>query len=182
MSTNTLMTADQLLKLPRDGVRRELVKGVLVEMSPSGFDHGTIALTLATLLNVHVRAGRLGKVAGTDTGFRLQRDPDTVRAPDVAFVAKDRLPSSEESAKFPSLAPDLVAEVVSPSDRSSEVEAKVQEYLDVGVRLVWIVHPKTRTVTEYRSRDEVRVLTENDHLDGFDVVPGFQAPIKDLFD
>ena len=182
MIAKTLITADELLMMPRDGRRRELVRGELIDMSPTNYDHGMIAIRLASLLDSFARPRQLGHVLGTDSGFLLEKDPDTVRAPDVAFVRADRVPSPEERRRFPALAPDLVAEVVSPSDRSAEIESKVHDYLNAGVRLIWVLYPSTRTVTEYRSRDQIRVLTETDHLDGQDVIPGFSVRVAELFE
>jgi Uma2 family endonuclease len=168
--------------MPRDGLRRELVKGVLVEMSSGGFDHSVVAINLVLTLGPYVKSRNLGKIVGMNAGFRLERDPDTVRAPDVAFIRKDRLPTGPDRTRFPLLAPDLVAEVVSPSDRREDIEAQAIEYLDAGVRLVWVVQPATQTVTEYRSRRQIRVLTAADPLDGHDVVPGFRAIVRALFE
>ena len=117
------MTAEQLMDLPDDGLRRELVDGELRETAPAGFDHGRVALNVGALLREHVRRERLGVVVAAETGFLISRDPDTVRAPDVAFVAAHRLPPAEDRERFADLAPDLVVEVVSPSERAARVVA-----------------------------------------------------------
>jgi Uma2 family endonuclease len=176
-----LMTAEELLALPDDGMRHELARGELITMTPAGFEHGEVALALGGVLRVYVLEKGLGKVVAAETGFRLATDPDTVRAPDVAYVAQARIPEGGSPKGFFSGAPDLAAEVVSPNDSADEVQAKVTDYLAAGARLVWVVHPKTKTVTEYKSLDEVRVLTEDDSLDGGDVVPGFSMKVRDLF-
>jgi Uma2 family endonuclease len=123
----------------------------------------------------------LGFTFGAETDFRISRNPDTVRAPDVAFVAKGRLPGESLPSTFPDLAPDLIAEVVSPPDAATEVREQVQEWLEAGVRLVWIVWPSNRSVTEYRPPRKVRELAEADHLDGLDVLPGFSCPVRHIF-
>jgi len=111
----------------------------------------------------------------------LSQTRRTVRAPDVAFVARGRFADERPLRQFPELAPDLVVEVVSPSDTAAEVEEKVQLWLDAGVRLVLVVYPSTRSVSAYRSRTDVRLLTEADLLDAGDVLPGFSCPVRDLF-
>lgn len=176
-----VVTADELLALPDDGQRHELVRGRLRTMTPAGARHGQIALTLGGILRKHIVDNDLGVVVAAETGFRLESDPDTVRAPDAAFVSQTRIPEGGVPDGFWPGAPDLAGEVVSPGDSSEEVQAKVTDYLAAGTRLVWVVHPKTRTVTEYRSLDEVRVLREEDTLDGADVVPGFSVAVRDLF-
>lgn len=177
----TLVTAEELLRLPGRGRRYELVKGELRSMPPAGGEHGVVAGEFLGRIREHVRAHRLGLVFAAETGFRLARDPDTVRAPDVAFVAAGRLPGDRPPATFPELAPDLVVEVVSPFDTASEVEEKVLEWLRAGARLVWLAYPSTRTVGVYRALDSIRLLTQDDRLDGEDVLPGFSCPVSELF-
>jgi Uma2 family endonuclease len=175
------MTADELLRLPDDNMRHELVKGELRTMAPGGAEHGFVEGELLGVVREYVRARKLGFTFAAETGFRISRNPDTVRAPDVAFVARGRLPGDRLPPTFPDLAPDLVAEVVSPSDTAAEVREKVQEWLQAGARLVWVVRPSNRSVTEYRSPTEVRELGETDELDGFDVLPGFTCPVRAIF-
>lgn len=174
------MTADELLAMPDDGIRRELVAGELREMTPAGRKHGRIAINVSTPLDQHVRASGLGEVYAAETGFRLSRDPDTVRAPDVSFVRRARLGGGDETAFFDG-APDLAVEVISPSDRYSDVLEKVWDYVDAGTPLVVVVDPPARSITVYRSRTDVAVLTEDDVLDGGDVVPGWRLPVRDVF-
>lgn len=174
------MTADELLAMPNDGIRRELVQGEIREMTPAGRKHGRIAINVSTPLDQHVRANALGEVYAAETGFRLSRDPDTVRAPDVSFVRRVRLGGGDEAAFFEG-APDLAVEVTSPSDRYSAVLEKVWDYVDAGTSLVVVVDPPQRSITVYRSRTDVAVLTEDDVLDGGDVVPGWRLPVRDVF-
>jgi Uma2 family endonuclease len=172
------MTAEELFELPDDGMRHELVEGELRTMTPAGFEHGRVALRLGAQILRHVEAQSLGAVLAAETGFVLRRDPDTVRAPDVAFVAADRLPVTGRG--FAELAPDLVVEVVSPSDRASEVAAKAAMWLDAGVRLVWVVDPQARLAAVHHPGGLVTVLREDGVLDGEDVLPGFRLPLAPL--
>ena len=179
MSTD-VATADQLLAMSDDGWRYELVRGELRRMAPAGFEHGAIGMRLVTRLGTHVEANGLGVVLGPDTGFSIASDPDTVRAPDVSFVRRDRIPEEGLPKGYWPGAPDLAVEVISPGDTYSEVESKVEEWLDAGTRLVVVLNPPSRTATAYRSRAEVIRLLEADHLDLGDVVPGFTCPVADL--
>ena len=142
-----LFSAEDLLHLPTNGRRLELVKGKIYEMAPAGGRHGGVANTIGTLLGTHVRNHKLGVVFAAETGFILSRAPDTVRAPDAAFVSADRLPSDGLPDGFLELAPDLVVEVVSPNDRPSEVREKVAEWLEAGTRMVIVLYPSTQTAT-----------------------------------
>jgi Uma2 family endonuclease len=172
------MSADELLAMPEDGIRRELVEGELREMSPAGGDHGEVGMRLTWRLAQHVESGGLGVSYTSDTGFRLARDPDTVRCPDVSFVSQARYVPTKGVVEG---APDLAVEIVSPTDRYDEVLDKVHDYLNAGTRMVVVVHPPKRTVTVYRPRGEISVLTENDVLEGGDVVPGWSVPLHLIF-
>jgi Uma2 family endonuclease len=176
-----LMTADELWRLPDDGMRHELIRGELTTMPPSGAEHGGTTVNLATPLDQHARSHDLGRVLAAETGFVLARDPDTVRAADVAFVEKGRIPRGGLPREFFPGAPNLAVEVVSPSDTLVEVQEKVEEWLTAGAQMVWVVNPRNRTVTVYRSPTKPIVLTANDELDGQDVVPGFRIRVSELF-
>jgi Uma2 family endonuclease len=175
------MTAEELIELPSDDYKYELVEGELIRMAPTGGEHGVLTVRLGRLLDEYIEAHDLGIVCGAETGFVLRRTPDTVRAPDVSFVAKERIPTTGVPKTYWPFAPDLAVEVVSPSDRFDEVQTKVAEYLTAGTRLVWVVDPATRTVFVYRSPRNVRALGEEDEIEGEDVVPGFRCPIKQMF-
>jgi Uma2 family endonuclease len=175
------MTADQLLRLLPDGRRYELVEGELKVMTPASPRHGRIANTVAFLLTQHVRHHDLGIVYASKTGFLLRSDPDTVRAADAAFVARRRMPPEGEPEGYWAIAPDLVVEVVSPSDSASEVQSKVADWLEAGCQLVWVVYPDTQTVTEYHSLAEIRVLTASQSLEGGDTLPGFACLVGEIF-
>jgi Uma2 family endonuclease len=182
MSTATeLLTADDLLRQPHDGYRYELVKGELIKMPPAGNIHGKRTMRLGWRLAHHVEANDLGVVFAAETGFRLAADPDTVRAPDVAFVTKTRIEEIGEFEGFWPGAPDLAVEVISPGDSYTEVEQKVEEFLNAGARAVWVVDPRRRTITVYRSSVDITILTENDMLDGGDIIPGFICRVAEVF-
>ena len=186
LSEGKPLSLEEFEKLPDGDERRELVRGCLVREPPAGFEHGRLAARIAHLLLRHIQEtsaeGRGGAVLGAETGFVLSRDPPTVRAPDVAFVSEERLPPRGERSGFAPLPPDLAVEIVSPSNRASEVLEKVLDYLQAGCRSVWIVDPRARAVTVYRSRTEMRLLTEGEALDGGEVLPGFRVRISDLFE
>jgi Uma2 family endonuclease len=167
--------------MPDDGFRYELVRGELRKMTPAGHQHGRIAINVTTPLDQHVRANNLGIVYAAETGFKLASDPDHVRAPDVAFVRRDRVEAVGDVEGFWPGAPDLVVEVISPSDTYAEVEEKIFDWLDAGTLLAIVVNPRQRTVTVYRSRAAITVLTEDDALDGGEVVPAWTLPVHEIF-
>lgn len=175
------VTAVELLRLPGDDHRYELVRGEVRQMTPAGYQHGVLAAHIAALLDAHVRAHGLGSVTGAETGFQMASDPDTVRAPDAAFVTRERIePTGLVEGFFPG-APDLAVEVLSPSDSYTEVEDKALAWLAAGSRMVLVVDPRRRSVTVYRSPAAIRVLAGEEAIDGDDVVPGWQAPLAELF-
>lgn len=180
MTTRTAVTADELLRMPSDGLRRELVSGELRTMPPAGFEHGAVSVESAAAVRDYVREHRLGRVVGAETGFRIGRDPDTVRAPDVAFVRADRLPPRSQWGRFLDLAPDLAVEVVSPSDRMPDVGQKAQEWLAAGTQVVWVLLPELQAVDVHTSDGTIR-LGPGDLLDGGAVLPGFAVTVADLF-
>ena len=182
MSTTTqLMTADELLKLPRGRFRYRLVKGELITMSPAGSEHGAIVVNLTVLLGQHVKANKLGIVFGAETGFIIEENPDTVLAPDVAFISREHIPESGIPKKYWPGAPDLAVEVLSPGDTTREVEKKVDQWLSAGARLVWTVNPKRKSVAVHRASDDASSFSETDELDGEDVVPGFRCRVSEIF-
>lgn len=174
-----LMTADELFALGDTG-RCELIYGELVKMSPSGFDHGRIAATIASLLRQHVQPRKSGYVLGAETGFLLERNPDLLRAPDVAFVRAERVTGSVPTKYFDG-APDLAVEIVSPSDPWPEVEAKVETWLSHGTSSVWVVDPRSRRISHYRPDGSVVRLAQHEELRD-DVLPGFAVAVVTVFE
>ena len=167
--------------MPADDFRYELVRGELRRMSPAGNKHGRIAMKVATPLDTHVSANKLGAVYAAETGFLISSHPDTVRAPDVAFVSQRRLDEAGDVEGYWPGAPDLVVEVISPGDKYTEVEEKVLEWLESGALMVVVVNPRKRAVTVYRSLTDIVVLTGDDTLDGGNVVPSWTMAVADIF-
>jgi Uma2 family endonuclease len=174
-----LLTADDLSRLNIQDKRTELVRGRLVVREPAGFRHGVVALEIARRLSDFVTSRSLGVVVAAETGFTLFRDPDTVRAPDAAFVRADRVPQPLPRG-YAAFAPDFVVEVLSPDDRAGEVLAKVGDWLDAGVRLVWVLDPDRRVARVYRSDGSEAMIAAENTLDGEDVLPGFTCRLSDL--
>lgn len=179
--TDRQVTADELFHLPGDGFRYELVGGELRKMTPAGFSHGAIVTNVTLPLAQHVKAHALGVVCGAETGFRIGNNPDTVLAPDVAFVRRDRLPASGLPAGYWPGAPDVAVEVLSPSDTVFEVDAKVAAWLQAGTAAVWTVNTQRHVVTIHRAGSASRTLSESDTLTGDDIIAGFQMPVADVF-
>ncbi len=150
-------------------------------MSPAGSLHGTLALRIGAYIQIFIDENDLGYAFAAETGFVLETSPDTVRAPDVSFVRTERLPAEGLPKSYFPGAPDLAVEVVSPYDRASEVQEKVQEWLRHGTLLVWVVEPESQTVIVYRSDGSATVLQKGGELDGEDVLPGFSYSLDRLF-
>lgn len=174
-------TEEDVLLRP-DGEKRlfELVDGVLVE-KPMGYYESRLAAILIYLLERYLEGRDLGVVSAPDATMRLR--PKLVRLPDVAFVSWERFPNRRLPAeRVPAVVPDLAVEVISEGNTEAEMELKLDEYFGTGVRLVWYLYPETRTVRVYTSRTDVRELTEDDTLDGGEVLPGFQFPVREWFE
>ena len=176
-----LMTAEELLTLDLPGKSTELVRGKLLVREPPSTYHGRVQATLNVFVGSYVRAQALGAVFGQDTGFKIRSDPDTVRAPDLAFVRRDR---AEQIGRrgYAALAPDLVAEILSLDDRPGEALTKVGEWLDAGVILVWVIDPDRRTASVYRLDGTVSTVAADGALDGELVLAGFSCRIAELFE
>ena len=174
------ITADELLRMPReDGIRYELIRGVLVPKMPTGRPHSEAVLRTGSLLTVYSDANEYGIAYAGEPGYRLERDPDTVRAPDVAWFAPGHLPEGIQG--YPELAPDLAVEVKSPSNSNPEMAAKAVMWLSYGSQQVWVEDPEQTTVTIYRSGVTPVTLSDDDILDGGDLLPGFTTPVWRLF-
>lgn len=178
-----LLTADEFLRLCEQRViKGELVKGVIQETVSAGGEHGEVAAGMTGELRSHVRPRRLGRVATSDVGVRLERDPDTVREPDVAYFSAETLPLDVKVRGFYEVVPDLIVEIVSPGDSPSYVAERVAMWLGHGVRLVWVVYPLSRTVAAHSSAGPTLIYTEDDELDGGAVLPEFRCAVRDILD
>ena len=179
MTPPALQTAEDLLRFREPGKTAELVRGVLIVREPPGTSHGVRSARLLHRVRDHVERHGLGEVIAQDTGFKIGRDPDTVRAPDVAFVARDRLSQIPEEG-YAEIAPDWVAEILSPGDRPGEVLEKVGQWLSAGVRLVWVLVPAGPEARVYRVHGSVSTVGPDEELDGEDVLPGFRCSLRDI--
>lgn len=179
VSTSSLVTAAELEHLYLPNKQVELVRGRLIVREPPGTWHGAVSATLVRLLGTFVVEQRLGAVFAQDTGFKIASDPDTVRGPDVGFVRADQLDRIARRG-YAELAPDLVAEVLSPDDRPAEVLTKVADWLGAGTRLVWVIDPQRSEARVHRADGTVSVLAQDGVLDGEDVAPGFVCGLRDV--
>jgi Uma2 family endonuclease len=174
-----ILTADDLLSLPGDR-RCELIAGEIVDMPPPGFQHGRIINRISNILTNFSEPRRLGIVLGAETGFRLRRNPDTVRGIDIAFVKQERIGDPNNPRYFEG-APDLAVEVLSPSDTVTMMDHKVADLLDAGATAVWVVNPDRRTVTVYNAGRQPVVFTADQTIDAGDAVPGFSSAVSAFF-
>lgn len=174
-----LITGDELFEMGDIGPC-ELVEGRIVPMSPSGGEHGVITFLIGSVLTQFVRARKLGWILGGETGVYTRRNPDTVRGMDVAFLSKQRAPQGP-GKKYLTIAPELVVEVISPSNRWSEIRQKIDEYFSIGVERVWVVEPDERSVLVYRAANSFEKLNVDDTLSGEGLLSDFVLPIADLF-
>ena len=177
-----LLTAEDLLRLSSQGVKGELIRGVLCETVATGEEHGHIAGIFITFLNIHIRPRKLGRTGGTDVGVLIRRKPDTVREPDVYYVSAERLPLEVRVQGYLEVVPELVVEIVSPSDSEQAVNEKTTMWLDHGVSMVLEVRPALRAVMVYRPGVPSATLTGDDVLDCGDVLPGFTMPLREIFE
>ena len=181
MTTNThLMTAEDLIALPRGQHRYELVKGELLTMSPAGEEHGSITGRVTVLLGSYILQNKLGLIYCAETGFKLESDPDTVLAPDISFISRERVGALSESYRYGP--PDLVVEVKSPGDSEYKIESKCKRWLSFGVKAVWLIDPKKRTVKILLQSGERTVLTELNEIVDDSVVTGFRLNVSEIFD
>ena len=176
------LTADDLLRLYSEGVRGELIRGELCQTMPTGHEHGKIVANLTVLLGMFIKPRKLGELTASDAGVWLERDPDTVREPDIAYFSAEKMPPGVRVTGYAEVTPDLVVEVASPSDSLREVNDKALMWLSYGVRLVWVVNPDSRSVDVYRAGRAASTLTENDSLEGLDALPGFTCAVSEVFD
>ena len=179
MSSPRPMTAEELLHLNLPNKRTELVRGVLVVREPAGYTHGRVAANIMGKLSAHLDRTPTGQLFAAETGFRLTRGPDTVRAPELAYVRNERL-LDPATRGFPDLAPDLVVEVLSPGDRPGEVLGKVADWLSAGTPLVWVIDAERRSARVYRADGSETLIGAQDSLDGESVMPGFSCPLASI--
>jgi Uma2 family endonuclease len=179
MRRSAALTAAELERLNLPNKRTELVRGQLVVREPAGGSHGLVAARLLIAIGQHVNAAKLGEVFAAKTGFTLFRHPDTVRAPDVAFMRRERMPDPLPRGYW-TMAPDLAVEVLSPDDRPGELRDKIADWLNAGSSLVWIVDPRRRIARVHRADDSTALVTEDEALDGESMLPGFLLPLKDV--
>ncbi|MEI8194503.1 MAG: Uma2 family endonuclease [Phycisphaerae bacterium] len=177
-----LLTIEDVWKMPDNGGHIELICGELHPMSPANSLHGKLAMTLGAAIHQFARGNALGVVVSAETGFIITRNPDTLLAPDAAFIRRDRIPADGLSDKFFDGPPDLAVEIMSPHDSWQEVEHKTDLYINAGTRLVWIVNPKAKSVTVYQPGGQIKLLRAPDALSGEDVLPGFTLPIAEIFE
>jgi Uma2 family endonuclease len=171
---------EELLAMPRDGCKREIVHGELVMMSPAGWDHGGVIGFLFGELAHFVHSRRLGRVLDPQTGFRLATGD--LFCPDMSFVTADRVAQqrARKSAFFLG-APDLFVEVLSPSDTVENLHEKLEQFFNEGARLAWVINPKKKCVYVYRAPHSFQTLQQADSLVGEEVIPGFTLPVSNLF-
>jgi Uma2 family endonuclease len=177
-----LLTANDLLALHSKGVKGELIRGVLCETVSTSGKHGEIVSNFIIGLGVFVKPRKLGRIFGSDAGVRLERNPDTVREPDVGFISAERLPLDVEANSYYEVAPELVVEIASPNDTRREVNDKALMWLHYGVALVWVAYPDTRTIDVHQTGATAVTLAEGDTLDGGTVLPGFTLPVREVFE
>ena len=176
------VTAEELLEMNSRGIKGELIQGVLSQVMAAGGQHGEIAMVLGAAMLAVVRPNRLGRVTGTDSGVLLDLENHVVREPDIAFFSAGKLPPGEVVAGYYQVVPDLVVEIASPGDTNAEVNDKCRMWISYGVSMVWELHPQWRSVSMHRASQSIVILTEDDTLDGGDVLPGFSIPVRDIFD
>ena len=174
------VTAEQLESLHLPDASAELVRGQLLVREPPSTRHGRVQANLQYHVTVYVRRTNAGYVFGQDTGFKLRSNPDTVRGPDLAFVSSDREADLPDRG-FAELAPDLIAEILSPGDRPGEMLSRVGDFLEAGTKLVWVIDPERREATVYRSDGSVGHVGPDGDFDGEPILPGFLCPLAEIF-
>ena len=180
--TQSLLTAEDLLAMPHGEGRYELVCGELLTMSPASFEHGLITMELAASLQTFVKKNKLGRVFAAETGFLIQQNPDTVRAPDIAFVTTQKFSRSARKTGYWPGVPDLAVEVVSPNDLWTNVQSKALMWIEAGTSLVWIVDPRQKQITVFESLDKITAFKSDQTLKAPDLLPGFSLLVGEIFE
>ena len=181
-TTLPMLTAVQLEEMPDDGFRYDLLRGELLQMSPAGREHGKLAGRFFRLLSNFIDEHDLGETYASETGFLLETDPDTVLAPDVSYVSRERVPAIANVKGYIPLAPDLAVEVISPSDRYTKVDEKLETWLDAGTRVVIVLNPRKSVARVYRPQTEMQTYTVDQSLELPDILPGWSVKLSTLFD
>ena len=176
------MTADELIRLPRGQFRYELINGELKTMSPSGHTHGRVTMRLSAPLAQFVWDNKLGEVYGAETGFKLTSNPDTVLAPDIAFISVERFKKGSQVKGYWPGPPDLAVEVLSPAESERKVKIKIGQWFEFGTQEVWIVDPRKATVVVYRSPSDSTTFSKSESLKGGEILPGFSIELTRLFE
>ena len=175
------VTAEELLEMHASGKRGELIRGVFCPTMSATAKHGVIVANLIIALGAAVKPDGLGRIMGSDSGVKIESDPDTVREPDVAFFSRERWPLDRDMPGYAEVSPDIVAEIYSPSDSVREINDKARMWLDTGVQLVWVLYPDTKLIEVHRPNEPIATLRENDTLTGMDILPGFSASVAAIF-
>ena len=180
-TSTALMTAEELMQLPDDGFRYELINGELEKMPSPGPPHGRIAFRLSVLLGNFILGHDLGEGFGNDTGFKLTSNPDTVLAPDLAFVTNENYREGSKTEGYWPGPPDLAVEVLSPSDHPGKVKQKISRWFNHGVRQLWIVDPRQKSVSVYRSESDITTFSGSEYLEAQDLFPGLRISLDKIF-
>jgi Uma2 family endonuclease len=181
-TVEALMTAEEFGRMSDNGLRTELVRGRIIEVPPTNFLHGYLCVEISSLLRMWVTEHNLGRVIGNDSGIVTQRNPDSLRGADVAYYSYQRLPKGTLPQPYPGVAPELVIEVKSPSDRWPDIYAKVAEYLSIGVLVVCVIDPEPQTARLYYPDQAELILGPGDDLTFPECLPGFAIRIGRLFE
>lgn len=181
ITIDKFQTTEDLLKLSGKG-RYELLKGVIYKLSPAGEKHGIIAMNISYIIGKFVKEHKLGIVTAAETGYKLSSNPDTVRAPDLAFKSNATLSEGGITDSYSTVMPDLTIEVNSPGDRHGQIVKKVREWLDAGVKQVWVIDPEDNNVTIYYNTSSVKILDINDEIIEEDLLPGFKCNVREIFE
>jgi Uma2 family endonuclease len=180
-TTEKLMTAEEFEQLPDDGKRYELIDGELREMAPTVNWHGEVETNLTALLHTHVRAHGLGRVSCGEILYIVRRNPDRVRAADIAFIRQERVPPLEARQHIMEVIPDLIVEILSKLDTVEEISGKIDDWLGAGAQMLWVIDPFRRTVTIYQPGRDPTLLGEHAILEGDPLVPGFRCTVAEIF-